>query len=54
MKNFVPVKRKYNRAMLPISSDPKKSLGKAMLNKNVDIAYQPKAKNIVKYMKLTS
>ena len=37
---------------LPVTQ--KKSLAKAMLNKNVDIAYQPKEKNIVKAMKLTS
>ena len=30
---------------------PKTSLAKAMLNKNVDIVYQPKEKNIVKDMK---
>ena len=35
--------------------DPKKkSLAKAMLNKNVYIVYQPKEKNIVKDMELTS
>ena len=32
----------------------KKSLAKAMLNKNVYIVYQPKEKNIVKDMELTS
>ena len=40
--------------MLPIASDPKKVFSKAMLDKNVDIAYQPKEKNIVKAMKLAS
>ena len=37
---------------LPVTQ--KKSLAKAMLNKIVDIAYQPKEKNIVKAMKLAS
>ena len=39
--------------LLPVS-DPKKTLAKAILNKNIDIVYQPKEKNIVKDMKLTS
>ena len=34
-----------------LSVIPKTSLAKAMLNKNVDIVYQPKEKNIVKDMK---
>ena len=37
---------------LPVTQ--KKFLAKAMLNKNVDIVYQPKEKNIVKDMKHTS
>ena len=37
--------------MLPISSDPKTSLAKAMLSKTVDNVYQPKEKYTVKDMK---
>ena len=53
-EKLFPIKRKYYIKMLPIASDPKKSVAKAMLNKKVDILYHLKVKNIVKDMKLTS